>query len=505
MLGRGDFALNSNRSLGQVAMSGGLWTGLQVVVNKLVSLVGTVVMMYLLDPSDFGVAMLATSVLAMATLLPAFTLSDVLISRPEEIDRLMGTASRICLLVTLATVVLFLCASPWIASDFEEPRLLEACVIVAARPFVEWMLLGPQTRLRARLAFKEIASVDALTQTLATVCGIAMAWAGCGYVSIIVPQIVFAAARAWLLSRISGRIPAVITARSPNSVGTGRLFRDYVLSGLGQYVHGGLLMATPLLIGNFEDESSVGLYTNAFNLSASINVVVAVSMGMVLQPIFAQMGADRLRQAAAFLRACRVIAAISMPVCMLQAVLAPAGFELFLPARWSGAIFMTQVLCLGQMFYFPVNPAMGLLKAQGRFGAFFCWQTIQLVIAVALMVIVGKTVPDHAAILIVAVAAITPLLSSPVGVWLSVRGASTTRFGVAAVFVAPLLASSLCILPGLILSRLLMQPGTLRAASELVLIPSLALVTYPWVLRVLSPSCHADLLGLVARFRSHPR
>jgi O-antigen/teichoic acid export membrane protein len=486
-------------------MSGGLWTGLQVVVNKLVSLVGTVVMMYLLDPSDFGVAMLATSVLAMASLLPAFTLSDVLIARPLEIERLMGAASRICLLVTLVTVVLFLCASPWIASGFEEHRLLEACIIVAARPFVEWMLLGPQTRLRARLAFKEIASVDALTQTLATIGGISMAWAGCGYVSLLVPQIVFTGVRAWLLSRISGRVPDAIAAREPNTVSSSPLLRNYVLSGLGQYVHGGLLMATPLLIGNFDDETSVGLYTNAFNLSASINVVVAVSMGMVLQPIFAQMGTDRARQAAAFLRACRVIAAISMPVCMLQAVLAPAGFDLFLPARWSGAVGMTQVLCLGQMFYFPVNPAMGLLKAQGRFGAFFCWQTIQLVLAVASMVIVGKAVPDHAAILIVAVAAITPLLSSPVGVWLSVRGASTTRFGVAAVFVAPLIASSLCILPGLILCRSLVQPGTLLSVSELVLIPALALVTYPWLLRVLSPSCHADLLVLVARFRLHPR
>ncbi len=36
-----------------------------------------------------------------------------------------------------------------------------------------------------------------------------------------------------------------------------------------------------------------------------------------------------------------------------------------------GAIAMTQVLCVGQAFYFPVNPAMGLLKAQGRFAAFF--------------------------------------------------------------------------------------------------------------------------------------
>ena len=39
--------LKPERSLRDTALSGGLWTGAQVVVNKVVSLGGTVVMMYL--------------------------------------------------------------------------------------------------------------------------------------------------------------------------------------------------------------------------------------------------------------------------------------------------------------------------------------------------------------------------------------------------------------------------------------------------------------------------
>jgi hypothetical protein len=52
-------------------------------------------MLYLLHPEQYGIASLATSLLAAVTLLAPFTLSDVLLSRPSDVDRLMGTATRL--------------------------------------------------------------------------------------------------------------------------------------------------------------------------------------------------------------------------------------------------------------------------------------------------------------------------------------------------------------------------------------------------------------------------
>lgn len=186
-----------------------------------------------------------------------------------------------------------------------------------------------------------------------------MAWAGAEFLSIVLPQIAFTDVRAPLYRRAS---PAPVSHSAWIATEAGSIFRAYWLSGLGQFVHGGLLIATPLVIGQFANERGVGLYSMSFALSASINSVVAVSLGLVLQPVFAQMSGDYDRQAAAFLRACRTIAAIAIPVCLLQSALAPTAFHVFLPERWMGAIAMTQVLCVGQACCFPVNPAMGLPK-----------------------------------------------------------------------------------------------------------------------------------------------
>lgn len=480
------------RSLRSQAVSGGLWTGAQVVVNKVFSLGGTVAMMYLLNPEQYGLASIATSLLAAVTLLAPFTLSDVLLARPSEVDRLMGTANRLCIAVTALSILALMAIAPWASGHYRQPAIIGACLVMALRPITDLMLLAPQTRLRAQLRFKTLASVDAVTQSLAILLGIAMAWAGAGFLSIVLPQIASTGARALLYRRACPPPASQPTWISAEAM---PMLRAYWLSGLGQYVHGGLFVATPLVIGQFAGDQEVGLYSMAFALSASVNVVVAVSMGLVLQPVFAQMSGDYDRQSAAFLRACRTIAAIAMPICLLQAVLAPAGFHVFLPERWAGAIAMTQVLCLGQAFYFPVNPAMGLLKAQGRFAAFFAWQAVQLVLALAAMFAAGYLMRERPALAVVAVAAAFPVISSPFGVWLAIRHRKSGTGGTLSIFGAPTLASAIAIGPTYAACELLLPHGSARDWTELVAVPVVAALAFPALLRVLAPDLQRELLS----------
>jgi hypothetical protein len=321
-----------------------------------------------------------------------------------------------------------------------------------------------------------------------------MAWAGAEYLSIVLPQIAFTDVRAPLYRRAS---PAPVSPSAWIATETGSIFRAYWLSGLGQFVNGGFLIATPLVIGQFANERGVGLYSMPFALSASINSVVAVSLGLVLQPVFAQMSGDYDRQAAAFLRACRTIAAIAIPVCPLQAALAPTAFHVFLPERSMGAIAMTQVLCVGQAFCFPVNPAMGLPK-----GARALRSVLRLAGGAATSGAhdyVRRRIPRARPRCPCRACrgSFMPGCVQPVR-RLALHSASQVGRRRDPLHLLGLtLASAIAIGPTYFACESFLSSGTAQDWTELVAIPAVAALTYPTLLRIFAPDLQQELSSIV--------
>jgi teichuronic acid exporter len=495
-------ASNSGTSLGTVAVHGGLWTGAQVVLNKLVSLGGTFVLMYLLVPEEFGIASVALSIQSLLMLLPAFTLSDVLLARPAECRGVLRRANRLCAKVAVGMSVLLVLGGHAAARHFSQPGLATAAWIIALRPLADLWLFGPQTLWRVSLGFRHMARVDALCQTVSTFVSVLMAWFGAGFASILLPPILFTAVRAvWL----GWRAPTEpIESPDPPHVD---LWRPYVLSGLGQYVHGALIMIPPVLLAQFATEREAGWFSTSFALSASINSVVATSMGLVLQPIFAQMDGDRERQSAAFVRACATIAAVSMPLCFMQSALMGPAFRLMLPSKWEGAIVMGSVMSVGQAFYFAVNPAMGLLKAQGRFMTFLGWQFVQLIAVTAAMIAAGALWDRNPALAIVSVYGLYHLVFSPVGVRLCLARRSRFRKALDEIFIRPLLASVVVIAPAAWVLGL--APHSVAwDLVRLLAIPAWVVGTYPKALACIAPTafveCRRLALVVVDRVRGRP-
>lgn len=481
------------------AVSGGLWSLAQIVANKGLSLLGTVALLYLLTPGDYAIAGIALGIQSAAMVLPPFTLGDVLIARPTEAIRLLRTAAAMCAGACAAMALALLAAGPIAAGRYGQSALVAACACVALRPAVELALLGPQTRLRIGLRFRDLAVADALTQSLATVAAIAMAWAGMGWASLILPQVAATALRAWMYRRAAGPMP-----EGPRWLASewGGLMRGYALSGLGQYVHAALLMCPPMVIAAFARTEEAGYFSSAFTLSTAINVIVSVSMGMVLQPIFAQMSGDPQRQSTAFMRACSTISAVAMPVCILQAALAGPAIRLLLPERWDGAIAMTAVLSLGQAFYFAVNPVMSLLKAQGRFMAFLLWQAVQLAVALGAMIGLGMALGEDATMPITLVAGLYTIVSAPVGVWICMRGSPHAAMRSALLFVRPLVASAAAILPAWVALRWLMAPGTASDIVHLAALPLAAALSYPLALRIVDPEAGREIRHIASLVRT---
>jgi O-antigen/teichoic acid export membrane protein len=479
-------------SLGAQAVNGGLWTALQVVVNKGVSMLGTLINLYLLSPGEVGIASVALSTQSLIMVLPAFTMTDALIARPTLVRSLIPKALRHCILVSIPMVVAILAWGWWKAGAQHDGDYMRAATVVAFRPVVDLLIFGTQTRLRTDLAFAVMARIDMGCFIASTVLSVVMAATGFGFLSILLPPIMFTAVRA-LLYRVAEQAPDSQPTSVPPAVGRA-IMHEYVLSGLGQYVHGGLIMTAPLILVYFFDEVVTGLFQNAFQLSAVINSIVATGIGLVLQPIFAQMRHDRLRQQQAFVRACTVIAAVAMPACLCQAVLAGPALRLVLPEKWLGVIPMTVLMSLGMAFCFAVNPAMALLKAQGRFTTFLIWQGAQFVAVTSGMLLVGQAWSHLGPLPIVAVYGLYHVVMSPIGVYLCVRGEGLAASAQMAIFVRPLVAAIIALVPvaGLCWVSSFAPVQWQRDTLIVLLVPIGMLMTYPPCLKRLDANTYSE-------------
>jgi len=178
----------------------------------------------------------------------------------------------------------------------------------------------------------------------------------------------------------------------------------------------------------------------------------------VLQPIFGHIQNDPARQVGGFVRATRLLSSVAVPLSLMQAALAVPAFTVLFEPKWTGSIAIFAALSVGQAFMFVSAPSIALLKAQGRFRAYFAWQFAQLVTAVGVFVLavtrggplasdiagsLGLPVdPDAARALALGMAsALVWALSCPVAVWLAGRPAQLGIGRALSVFFEPWLVT----------------------------------------------------------------
>ena len=441
-------------SMSAAAASGSAWTTAQTVVNKFVTVFAMLLLARFLSPAEFGIANLAASIGAFVFVFAPFVMGDVLLSRPERFDRIAGTANAVAWGAGILLFGLLASAAIPIERISGKEGLALLVFIAALRPLADAVLVTPNSRMRIDLAYRRIAMIDGGVILASTVAGVVMAWLGAGPMSITLPPIAVLAVRGFFYWRaVKGRVPLGVDRGQVAPVA-----RAFAMAALGQYLNNVLLILEVLVLGWFASEAEIGLFGLAFQLAIQANMVIASQLGAVLQPIFGHIQDDPGRQVGGFLRATRLLSSVAVPLSLMQAALAVPAFAVLFEAKWTGSVAIFAALSVGQAFMFVSAPSIALLKAQGRFRAYFAWQAAQLVAAVTVFVLAvkrgGPLATEAAAALGLPVdpaasralalgiaSALVWALSCPVAVWLAGRPARLGAGRALAVFFEPWLVT----------------------------------------------------------------
>lgn len=345
-----------------------------------------VILARLLMPSDYGLIAMTGVFFAISYTLVDSGFTTALIRKKErkEIDYSTVYVTNLTLSFLLSAV-LCVCSS-LIADFYEQPLLKEIVCVNAALMFCGSFIAVQGAKLSIELNFKAKSIINVISTVTTGIGAIILAFCGFGVWSLILPNFVSIAIKAFLYWRYQHWFPKLRFSL--------KVWKEYFRFGSNLMISG--LLNTfynnvyPLVIGKCYTAADLGYYNKADGYSQLPSSTVTGILGKVSFPVLAKIQDDTDRLRDIYRRMIRVAAFIVFPIMFLLAVLAKPFIVVLITDKWIDSIPYLQILCFVMMWY-PIHALnLNLLQVKGRSDLFLRLEVLKKIIGIAILVV---TVP----------------------------------------------------------------------------------------------------------------
>jgi O-antigen/teichoic acid export membrane protein len=449
------------RRFGKTTLAGVGWLLAQTASSRVIALGSQIIMARILLPADFAIVGLAGTVTAIVWEIVNFGVDDVLLQRQKRMHYWATPAFLTSLSLGIFSMLITVAAAPVVAKIYKAPLLLIFLPIVALSMPISALSTVPYVKIRASLNFRLLATWSMIEMASTQVLTIALALNGLGVYSFCIPLPAIAAVRAvvyWLvakptLHRMRTNQLRMMSASSSAVFGT-RILTAAVAQ--GDYFILGLLAAP----------SVVGAYYFAFRLAIQPVQMLAGSFSNVLFPALAQLGGYAEQQREVALKASRLLSAVVMPYCFLQAAVAQPIIGTIFGSKWQDSIPLVQILSIGLGFDAVSWVAGAVMSARGHFQRTFSYSCVFSPIFF-LVVLLGATFAS--ALGVATAVSLFYLVLAPVYSYLVFSRAGVGFGEIAQIYVAPTVCAALASAGAYLLSASMTSHGFAQILGTAVL------------------------------------
>ena len=309
---------------------------------QLISLLSTLVVARLLTPADYGLMALAGVWTYAIALIGDLGLGAAIVQFRDLDERELNACFWLVVGMAGIGYLALYTSAPAIASWFASPLLADVLRVAGVSLLLISLRIVPDSLLRKRLALDRVsqAEVASMLATMPVVLG--MAWAGAGVWALV--------AGALVMPLVQGVVSFWLVRWWPGlQVGSRRLreILRYSLAALGARV--GWVVYQQLdavVLGKVFGEVVLGLYSMAKLLGTLPVDKISVLANQLALPIMAGLQADRGAMRASFLRGLRLVACLTVPLCVGLALMADDFVHLVLAEKWGPMVPLLRVLCV---------------------------------------------------------------------------------------------------------------------------------------------------------------
>jgi teichuronic acid exporter len=328
-------------SIERRAMSALKWAAAAKFVVQIVSWAGTLVVVRLLTPEDYGlmakVAVVCTISGAIAELgLEAAIVRTAHLPR-EDLQKLYGVS----LLFGAGVTALIAASAPLLAHLFHEPRLVWPIVAASFQIVIGALALVPHALYTRELSFRQIAKVEMVAGIATIAATLLLAIAGAGVWALVLGTLFGAIVRSTIFLVFGNRVSPLFSFRG---------IAEHIKVGLtlvGSRVSYFVLVQSDVLIGSaFLSTTQIGQYAVALQLAT---LPMSKVMGMINQitvPAVARQQDDRARVRQGVLKSISVIALVAFPTLWGISAVAPELVRVLFGDKWLESIPALAILPL---------------------------------------------------------------------------------------------------------------------------------------------------------------
>ena len=365
------------------SFSGTIWTLLDIIFNKAIYFIATLVLARLLGPSEFGLIGMIMVFFTIGTTLVDSGLSVSLVRTPNLDDTEYSTVFYMNLAMSLIAYLFVYVLAPFVADFYAQPILKPIIRIYCLGFIITALRIIAQAKLVREMNFKKIAILNVPGNIVGLVVGVWMAMNGYKVWSIVglyLSTQIVATLMYWIFIEWKPKfIFSVAKMKYHYSFGY-KLMISAQLNTVFDNIYN-------IIIGKLYNVQILGYYERAYTLN---NYPVSILSGIISKvslPLLSQISGDKQRTLKVYRKILMLSFFISAPLMLGALVLAKPLFILFLGEKWIPAAPFFQILCLAYML-FPIHSLhINILSVYGKSNLFLRLEIIKKLMGLILVLI----------------------------------------------------------------------------------------------------------------------
>lgn len=362
---------------------GGMVTMVSHGCKFAVSIVATAILARLLTPYDYGLIGMVAVVTSFVSMFKDMGLSLATVQRAEINYDQISTLFWINMVLSVGIGLLMVAISPMVGWFYGEPRVTGIAAVTAIGFLFGGLSVQHEALLKRQMRFFALSLIAFLSIVVGYIVGIALAWSGFGYWSLVFSQMALLGTNAvgvWLACRwIPGWPKRGSGVRSMLSFGgnvTGYATVNYFAKN-----------ADSLLIGRFRGAQELGFYTKSSQILALPTDQINEPVNSVAIPALSRLAHQPERYRDAYRRMVEKVLLFTMPGVALMIATSDWLVRIMLGPQWGGTSKIIVLMGVAFLFQPLTNTGGWLLVSQGRAKEMLSWSLISAPFSIISIVI----------------------------------------------------------------------------------------------------------------------